>query len=191
MKKLIQKGNSKLGSKMVMFNLPANKEVCGRECKGCYAIKEQKRFPTSVPQARQQRYEASLQLDFSSRIVAEISALRTPPTFVRVHSSGEFYDQAYINKWATIAKKLPNVKFYAYTKRKKQFDFTKLEALDNFVLIDSFHYGRINYGKHDKAPKNAFICPEQKGANIQCGTDCTHCMVKGKADKIGVYFIQH
>ena len=40
---LIQKGNAKLiASDMMMFNLPAGKKVCGRECAGCYALKEQK-----------------------------------------------------------------------------------------------------------------------------------------------------
>jgi hypothetical protein len=68
----------------------------------------------------------------------------------------------YINNWAKIAKAHPSIVFYAYTKRIKEFDFTTLSALPNFILIDSFHYGRINYGKLDKAPKDAFICPEQK-----------------------------
>lgn len=190
MKKLIQWGNKKLGN-MLMFNIPASQEICGRVCKGCYSYKAYKIYPNVLP-AQTARYEATKQLDFVAKVNKEIKAVKKPVKHFRIHgSAGEFYDQAYVNNWSRIVKSNPNIVFYAYTKRKKDFDFTKLEALDNFVLIDSFHYGRINYGKHDKAPKNAFICPEQKGANIQCGVDCTHCMVKGKADKIGVYFIQH
>lgn len=188
--KLIQPGNAKLGKHIYMFNLPATREVCGRVCKGCYAIKEQVRFPAVVI-ARERRREATLQPDFANRIITEISKLRKPPKYFRVHSSGEFTDQMYINNWAKIAKAHPSIVFYAYTKRIKEFDFTTLSALPNFILIDSFHYGRINYGKLDKAPKDAFICPEQKGADIQCGTDCTHCMVKGQADVKGVFFKQH
>lgn len=190
-KRLIQPGNSKLGANMYMFNLPANKEVCGRECKGCYAIKEQVRFPTSVVPARIKRYEASLQLDFSSTITKELSRVRNKPKYFRIHASGEFYDQAYVNKWASIVKKSPDIIFYAYTKRKKDFDFSKLTSLDNFILIDSFHFGRLNYGKKEKAPVNAFICPDLGDDASQCGTTCTWCMEKPKAEKQGVYFVQH
>ena len=188
--KLIQPGNSKLGKHIYMFNLPATREVCGRTCKGCYAIKEQVRFPASVLPARQARYDASLQLDFSSRIISELSSLRNKPKYFRVHSSGEFYDTAYLGKWERIAKALPNITFYAYTKRKKDFDFSKLESLPNFILIDSFHFGRINYGKLDKAPKGAFICPDQPKSDTQCGETCTYCMEKDGATN-GVYFRKH
>lgn len=191
MKKLIQKGNSKLAAANIyMFNLPATREVCGMQCRGCYAIGEQKRYPTVLP-ARQARYEASLQPDFSSRVVSEINRIRNRPTMFRIHSSGEFYDQAYINKWYTIASKLPDITFYAYTKRMKEFDFSKLKSLPNFVVIDSFHYGGLNYGKLDKAPKDAFICPEQPKANVSCGKTCTWCMDKQGAEANGVFFKQH
>lgn len=186
--KLIQKGNRKL-SLMYMFNLPATREVCGRECKGCYAIGEQKRYPNVLP-ARQSRYEASLQPDFVSRIKSEISNIRNKPKYFRIHSSGEFYDQAYINKWISIANSFPDIVFYTYTKRMKDFDFTKLKALPNVVLIDSFHYGRINYGKPSTIPSNAFVCPHQKGSSVTCGESCVYCMSK-QAEIKAPYFIQH
>ena len=191
MNKLIQRGNAKLGKDMYMFNLPANKKVCNRVCNGCYAVKEQTRWP-AVTKARQLRYDASLQLDFVSRIKSELASLKTPPKYFRVHSSGEFYDDAYVSKWHSIASAFPNITFFAYTKRKKDFNFEKLEALPNFILIDSFHFGRLNYSTLDKAPTNAFICPDQKGAtNVQCGTTCTWCQTKGCADTKGVFFVKH
>lgn len=186
--KLIQKGNSKL-STMYMFNLPANKEVCGRTCRNCYAIREQQRYPTVEP-ARQSRYEASLQLDFANTVIQEISSIRKKPKYFRVHASGEFYDSAYISKWHKIAKSFPDIVFYTYTKRLKNFDFSQLKSLPNFVVIDSFHYGRLNYGPLDKAPANAVICPHQKGASIECGVDCIKCMSK-TAEQTGIYFKKH
>ena len=188
MNKLIQKGNSKLVD-MYMFNIPANKEVCGRECKGCYAIKEQNRYPSVTP-ARESRYQATFQPDFVSRIVKELNAVKTPFKYFRIHASGEFYSQLYIDNWYKIASKLPNITFYAYTKRLREFDFTALKSLPNVIVIDSFHYGGLNYGKKDKAPSNAFVCPHQKGASVVCGKDCTHCMQKS-AQEIGVWFVQH
>lgn len=172
-----------------MFNLPATREICGMECRGCYAIGEQVRYPNVLP-VRQARYEATLQPDFHRKIISEIKALRKRPNKFRVHSSGEFYSQPYVNAWETIAKNFPDITFYAYTKRTKDFDFSKLKALPNFVVINSFHYGGLNYGPLDKAPQNSFICPEQKGANITCGIDCSYCMDK-QAEHKAPYFKQH
>lgn len=188
MTKLIQKGNSKLVN-MYMFNLPASKEVCGRLCPGCYAHREQQRYPTVLP-ARTMRYESSLQLDFVSRVRSELSSLKSPPKYFRVHASGDFYDQAYIQKWHQIITSFPNITFYAYTKRKRDFDFTPLESLPNCVIIDSLKFGRINYGELSKAPSGAFICPHQKGSDVVCGQTCTYCMSK-TAQTDSVYFVKH
>ena len=191
MTKLIQKGNAKLGKTMYMWNMTTSLVQCGRTCKGCYAAAEERRWP-NVAKARQQRYEASLQLDFVQRIKSELSSLKTKPKYFRIHASSEFYDQAYVNKWYSIASAFPDITFFAYTKRLKDFDFSKLSALPNVVLINSFHFGGLNYGKLEKAPTNAFICPDQKGAvDVQCGTTCTWCQTKGCADLHGVYFRQH
>ena len=188
MVKLIQPGNSKLVG-MAMFNLPATKEVCGRLCPGCYAHREQQRYPTVLP-ARTMRYEASLQLDFVSRVRSELSSMKSLPKYLRIHASGDFYDQAYIQKWHQIVTSFPTITFYAYTKRKRDFDFTSLESLPNCVIIDSLKFGRINYGELSKAPPGAFVCPHQKGADIVCGQNCTYCMSK-TAQTNSVYFVKH
>lgn len=187
--KLIQKGNSKLHN-MYMFNLPATRDICGRICPGCYAIKEQNRFPIVI-EARNKRLEASKQEDFASTIISEINSLRTKPLYFRIHASGEFYSQSYIDSWTTIAKSFPNITFFSYTKRLRHFNFETLQSLPNFVLIDSLHFGRLNYSTLSNAPQTAFICPDQKGTAVQCGISCTWCMTKGKADINGVWFIAH
>jgi sulfatase maturation enzyme AslB (radical SAM superfamily) len=186
--KLIQRGNAKLPG-MYMFNIPANHAVCNRTCKSCYAIKEQVRFP-AVLEARERRFQAALQPDFASKIISELRGLRKQPKHFRVHSSGEFFSQPYINDWYRIASTFPQITFYAYTKRIKDFDFSKLKSLSNFIVIDSFHYGGLNYGKLDKAPSNAFICPHQPGTNVICGQTCDYCMQK-TAETKAPYFKQH
>lgn len=187
MPKLIQKGNAKLHN-CYMFNLPATMEVCDRICKGCYAIKEQVRFP-AVLAARTKRYEASVSDMFSKLVVNELTKLRNKPKYFRIHASGEFYSQEYIDKWTAIVKSDPDITFYAYTKRLKHFDFSELKALGNMVLIDSLHFKRLNYGPIDKAPEGAFICPDH-AKETKCGETCTYCMDKGAETK-GVFFVQH
>lgn len=189
MSKLVQKGNTKLIN-MYMFNLPATFDVCGITCKGCYAIKEQKRFP-NILKSRQLRYEASLQLDFVSKVKQEITNIRNKPKHFRIHASGEFYNQQYLNNWVRIIQSFPDIIFYAYTKKMKQLDFSLAKKLPNLIIIDSFHYKKLNYGKLNEAPLNAFICPHQKGSTAVCGQTCDWCMKKEGAEQNGVYFVKH
>lgn len=187
---LIQRGNSKLAAAgMLMFNLPAIKEVCAMECAGCYAIKEQKVYPTALS-SRMYRYEQSQKDDFVDKIQDELDRRRKRPKMFRVHASGEFYSQEYVDKWTEIAKANPDIVFYAYTKRKKYFNFEQLSGLDNFILINSLQYKRLNYGGLDAAPEGAFICPDQPGKGVQCGVTCTFCMTK-EAQTRAPYFRKH
>ena len=187
--KLLQSGNSKLGAKMLMFNIPAAKEICGRKCPGCYSYKAYRIYPNVLP-AQQLRYEASQKSTFVNDILSEIKRKRTSFKYIRWHgSAGEFYSQEYIDKVTEIAKNLPNITFYAYTKRINDFDFSTLSALPNFVLINSLQFNKLNYSKLEDAPKDVFICPSYKGAT--CGESCTYCQTKGQADVNGVWFIKH
>jgi hypothetical protein len=187
--KLLQWGNSKLD--FPVFNIPATKEICGRVCPGCYSHKAYRIFP-GVLEAQQKRYEATLQLDFVSRIRKELKSFRRPFKYVRIHASaGEFYNFSYILKWHAIISSFPDITFYAYTKRKRDFDFSSIESLPNAVIIDSLYFGRINYGPVEKAPAGAYICPDVRGSDTKCGSDCNYCQVKGQADDHGVWFVKH
>lgn len=189
MSKLIQRGNAKLS--FPYFNLPATHEVCNRSCNGCYAASEERRWP-SVAKARQLRYEAALQPTFASRIKAELSSMKSLPSMFRIHASGEFFSQPYVNAWYNIALAFPTITFYAYTKRLKDFDFSQLQSLPNVCIIDSFRFGGLNYGKLERKPAGAFLCPDHKGnTNVQCGVTCQWCMTKSGAPSNGVYFLQH
>lgn len=187
---LTQIGNSKLKEAgMLMFNMPAGKAFCNRNCPGCYAVKEQVRFPKTF-EARLRRYEAALEDDFADRIILELKYMYTKPKYYRVHSSGEFISQRYVDDWVKIAKTFPDIIFYAYTKRIKDFDFSILKILPNFILIDSLQHGRINYGKLKDAPKGAFICPAQPKTGVVCGVTCNYCMRKEAQDS-APYFKKH
>ena len=180
--------NSKLKHQLI-FNLPVSHAICGRQCAGCYALKAQRRFP-SVLASCERKYQASLLPTFASTIISEIANFKRPLTAVRLHSSGEFHSQAYIDQWVTIASALPHIKFYAFTKRLSDFDFSKLSALPNFVLINSLQFGGLNYAPVGKLPSSAFICPVTQHKPVQCGTSCTYCMSK-VAQTNGVCFVKH
>lgn len=191
---LLKYENAKL-KKQFIFTLPATKEVCGRICPGCYAAKSQVRFPKTVLPSRERMFEATKRDSFVDTIVNELSKTRRSAKVVRIHESGEFYSQEYLNKWANIADKLPNITFYAFTKRLKDFDFTELMSKKNVVIIDSMKHGKINYGDSkylQQHPTNK-ICPatvkSTKDSTV-CGVTCNYCMTK-QAQNEGILFAKH
>jgi len=184
--KLLKYENSKLKQQYI-FNLPVSKKICGRECPGCYALKAQIRFPNTVIPYREARYDASLQDDFVDLVVTELSSSRRSARAVRIHESGEFYSQEYIEKWLAIATRLPDFNFYAFTKRIKDFEFTELMSLPNVVIIDSMMHGGLNYDRRPNLRLDIPICPSDTEI---CGVTCTYCQTKG-AQKYGIQFERH
>ena len=73
-----------------------------------------------------------------------IKSLRSARSFnvIRVHDSGDFYSQEYLDRWYAVARALPDKIFYAYTKRMDLDLWTNKP--DNFRLVQSLG------GKHDK-----------------------------------------
>lgn len=186
--KLLKYENGKL-KKQLIFSIPAGKEVCGMECKHCYAIKFQRLYPSVLPY-RKRMYDAANKSDFVDTIIEEIKACKKPLVACRIHESGEYYSQEYVDKWTAIALALPNINFYSFTKRLNDFDFTKFKALPNVAVINSLHTGKLNYDKLTNLGSSIPICPATTSHAV-CGVDCTYCMYKGQADVTGINFVKH
>lgn len=131
----VSRGNMKLKPskehKFIIWNLPAIKTCpyATEHCKGsCYAIKAEKQYPDCLP-ARERNFKASMESDFVELMSAYIHKACTHVNYrkaetvvVRIHESGDFYNQEYFNKWLAIANNcmdIPNVHFMAYTKSVK------------------------------------------------------------------------
>lgn len=103
---------------------------------------------------------------------------------VRIHESGDFYNQNYLDAWVKVANAFPNVVFYAYTKSFPYFkkymkngddETSSLNLANNFII--TFSYG----GKHDKSIENSnlktskvFNSPEdilKSGLNVDLDDD--------------------
>lgn len=65
---------------------------------------------------------------------------------VRIHESGDFYNGDYLKAWMIVAKKMPNIHFYAYTKSIPLIDKIKpeLDKIPNLAITLS------KGGKRDK-----------------------------------------
>lgn len=203
MKPLLKYENFKL-KKQLVFDITSNMEVCGMECKGCYAIKAQKIFK-NTKLYRDRQLKASKSYAFPDLICSELkryeAALQTlgiKERIVRIHSSGEFYSNEYINKWIDIAKHNPNWTFYAFTKRIEEFPLTmpKLMKLPNMFITNSLYEDKINYSKsgdgYRKDGTKIFTCPATVSKDVKCSPDeCTWCYQKDGSCENGVWFKQH
>ena len=190
-------GNMKLKEgRIAYFSLPPGPPICKMACPGCYAMKAYRLRP-NVRKNYIKSYKASLKDDFVDVISQEIHKIKDKIIAIRVHDSGDFYSQEYVNKWIEIARRFPTIKFFAYTKRMQDLDFSKMLQLPNFALIDSLKFGILNYGAKEEIFKlakkyDAYICPATLTHNkITCGNGCNICIDKNKGEKRGVLFIKH
>jgi hypothetical protein len=113
---LLTQGNSKVGSSIHLWSVPAVETCPGRSAvceRVCYATKG--RFLLdSVRERLAWCLEESRRDDFVERVVREIR--RKGVLVLRVHAAGDFYDAAYAEKWLAVMQKCPRVKFYFYTR---------------------------------------------------------------------------
>lgn len=205
---LIRKGNGKLADIIAVFNLPVIPiTICrGAASPGCldwcFGIKFQQ-FK-NVWKALVANWDASKRNDFVDRMVDEIR--RSGVKVVSPHHNADFYSQEYVEKWAQIARRLPGILFYTYSKS-LDLDLTPLTSLPNFTVIKS--YGgrfdhlidkqRDNYStvvgildqKH--VAEGEYACPEiSPGRNESekfCGNLCDYCISDHK-HKIRVVFLE-
>jgi len=191
--------NSKLGKHIGSFNLPAVSTCPGRtnECeKVCYATSGFFMFP-KIKKIFNDNFNITESKDFVNIINEE---LKNPKLqIIRIHASGDFYSEDYINKWNEIIKANPNKKFWAYTRswRIKNL-ISSLESLNKnpnlqlFASIDSesesenvpsFMRKAFLKQSFSDTPKSSAQCPNQKNKEITCAK-CTFCFkeVKSKQD---------
>jgi len=148
---LLGNGNSKLqktakefGVRIFNFSIPAGNDkksgkitcpFAGSCLKLCYAKRGMYRFG-NVERALTKRYEASKEENFVQTITEELAKVKNDKQiYIRIHDSGDFYSPSYFQKWLTIARLNPSVRFYAYT---KSHSFIRgIELPENFDLIFS------------------------------------------------------
>lgn len=126
--------NKKMGKKVGIFNLPAQHTCPGKTAncsRICYAMKAERCY-ASARKKRESNLFASKDADFEAKIVSEIRALGLKK--IRIHESGDAYNQVYLNKWFRIAAAVPDVKFLMFT---KSFHLNWSGKPDNLVVYSS------------------------------------------------------
>jgi hypothetical protein len=108
--------NRKLGKKIGVFNLPSGCTCPGKTplCTGCCYAKKAERCYPSARNKRQENLVVAMSPDFGGIMAAEV--LKSGVLRVRIHESGDFFDQYYLDKWISVAQMCPLVNFLAFTK---------------------------------------------------------------------------
>jgi len=183
---LIGFGNKKLGKNILTFSLPPVVTCPGSTpyCrKICYAKKGFMLAPT-VLKSWTQNFQQSQEPDFVDKVVGDVkNKLTKNPNIkaMRIHVAGDFYSQAYLEKWKQIAKLLPELRFVAWTKS-WMLDFSNLP--ENFVVFysmmkDTEHVADLSrtavmVDNLEYAKKiNGFLCPYEELK----GSACEKCFV--------------
>ena len=180
----LSRGNSKI-YKALIWNLPSgvtcpgSTEMCS---KICYARDAEVFRVNTVPPARERNLRISKREDFKDLMSAKIKRSRIK--LFRIHESGDFYSQKYLDDWVAIMKENPDNIFWAYTKS-WNLDFTEALKLPNFFLrysVDATtkHYPKLSipHAAVSAVRSDFFVCPSTlvKGHKIQCMKDCSFCI---------------
>ena len=128
----------------------------------------------------------------TSAIIAQIWASNIK--FVRIHASGDFFNDEYINAWKKIVAACPNCTFWTYTKNKiaeNSFDeYSNINIVHSVIPNIGLNFGHCDYimstyNELKDAGEKVYIC--------RCGIDknqhCTNC--KGCSENKYVLFIEH
>jgi len=184
------KGNSKLDKSILIFDLLAgSKGSCKFDCTSCYAKKAQNQY-SATNIFRSVNFELAKNNIFTLYNIIRRQLKNSKQTVVRIHSSGDFFSQTYIDMWSNIISEFKHIQFYAYTKTESFFNFNHILENDNFNLIYSFAeidgIRVLNYGDEELVKSledhGYFVCPAtiSKNNKVICGKDCKFCMTNDK-----------
>ena len=186
---LLARGNRKLHKTVFSWSITPVKSCPNHmECaKYCYA-RFPYRFYKYTKIAWDRNFEFAKTGEFVDHIITQLKRAMNCK-IVRIHVSGDFFNQKYVDNWTKITKMFPDIKFYGYTKTFHLFDFTELTSLENVNIINSICFdGGINFGDKDRVKfltDNGYIVcpvtvPENKNKKITCGKDCNICIYNDK-----------
>lgn len=181
----ISKGNSKIGA-ISNFNLPPFKS-CGKNCKyciqtlydfklnkkvvlRCYASRYYNMYP-NVKKSYDHNFEivkSNLNL-FKSEMIEYLSTYTNK--YFRIHASGDFFNQNYLNAWIEITKQYPAITFLAFT---KQNNLNYEHKPDNFIIRLSIMPNMPKLHNKD-ITLHAYADLYNEHDSFNCIGNCTHC----------------
>lgn len=204
------KGNAKLGPNVYTFSLPSgyscpNALEClskadratGKIQDGlhtrfrCFSASQEALYG-NVRRQRWANFEALKGLsvgDMRDKILLSIPA---KATMVRIHVGGDFFSQDYFDAWILVAKSLPHITFYAYTKSLPYWVKRMAQIPDNLLLTASRGGRRDNlieeYGLREA--RVVLSVDEAKELNLPIDHDDSHAYTRGGSFALLIHGVQ-
>jgi len=204
------RGNAKLGKETYTFSLPAgwscpfavdclskaDREdgaiTYGKRTEfRCFAASAEAIYP-NVRRSRWNNFEQLRWLSKSAMVRLIESSLPVDAGKVRIHVSGDFFNQTYFDAWCQVAKNRPDTIFYAYTKAVVYW-VKRLEVVpSNFVLTAS------RGGSHDllidlhglRSATVVFSVAEAEQLGLEIDHDDSHAISQGDDFAILLHGVQ-
>lgn len=181
-------GNAKLSAGIATFSLPAGhtcpfakecfskadkltgKIIDGNHCKfRCFAASQECAYP-SVRKARWFNFERLQKLSMEKMIALIQASLPKGFAYVRVHVSGDFFNEKYFLAWLNVAINNPLTTFYGYTKatpflvkyakyipRNFRFTASKGGTCDNLIAKHKLRSAEVVYSVNEAKQKGLEI----------------------------------
>jgi len=170
----------------VSFNLPAVEAcpqagICATVCyatQGAYIypnVKNARRFNFDLAKKNGEELEKKLIHDL--RLIKQIS--------IRLHDSGDFFNQNYLDVWHAVIRRFPEKQFYAYTKS-LHLDFSGKPH--NFTLIQSFGGKLDHLIQLDKPHSKIFSSEESRIKENYCDGNIDDSPAQRGELKIGLVY---
>ena len=153
------------------FNLPAKLSCPGStaQCRAkCYAIKAERAYRGVLPCRQRNMTLASTDI-FVQTMVKQLS--KRNPAYFRIHESGDFYNQAYLDKWGEIARQTPDTVYLAFT---KCWDLDWSHIPGNVVVYWSVWPDSVGV---PAAGRYAYAGDCGHADMVECAGHCDDCMV--------------
>jgi hypothetical protein len=186
---------------MLIFNLPAVLTCPGRSglCESkCYARKAEVMYPAVAPyRERNLKFSRNPAFvpDTVNFLINKVKTARKAITTVRIHESGDFYSQEYLLSWFEIARRVPGLQFYAYTKSfnlwgrdvwsQAPANFRIIHSWDDSMPVGQQTMAKAGFSAHmgDEKPQGFFTCPGS----------CKKCDIcfNPKSKRVRVHFAIH
>lgn len=215
MKLKFGKGNKKLSKDIWTFSLPAGRTCPGaNKCKSmavqmgnkrkivdgpktefrCFAASQEVLYG-NVYEARKHNLDA-LKAAGDSDSMAELISNSLPKRakYVRIHVSGDFYSQEYLDAWCKVARKHPTITFYAYTKSIPFWTSASRRNIipDNFILTASIggKYDGVARRKRLKSAEVVFSKEEAEKKSLEVDTDDSLAIMPNKSFALLLHGVQ-
>ena len=139
----------------------------------CFAASSEALFP-NTRSSRWSNFDQLRKMSKWEMVQAINAAIPNKALGIRIHVSGDFFNQDYFDAWVIVATLNPNIHFYAYTKAIDFWGSCNAKIPDNLNLTGSYggtHDGLLRSNPHIKTATVVYHPDEAKELGLKIDHD--------------------